>query len=877
MNVGSVEMNFKIQGLENQLKNLGELYNKINQVGNGYGMFVDETLEVIKSFKEMNKMTAAVLKNQTELAGANDAVVRSAKKISAQLTEDRIKVQQLVAAEEQLLKVKQRIRSMGADNATSGFKQFSQRTTPLGGQSSAYRTDLANPIMRSWQGLNPINKSLAEFNSKLQQAGKWTRAFITPSERIQSVLGNWWQHFGRIGIGFGTVYAGLRAIGAAAHYAFSVFTGGLKVMDDIRSSGAMVAGMLALVTSNGKAFAENYTEYFANFQTTLSRAMVLLPQYGLTMEQFMTGARELAQFGVVIDNDNLEQSIASMKIVQEIASNLKGDTKQIRQELQSFFTGQTRLSEQFGLMIKNSMPELKSALEKIRKEGGTTQQMWEKLNKEMFKMAPSLKAANANLETQHTVLKASLSVISAMALEATGLYDMWLKGLTDFNGKLFDTSGNLTEFGIQIYKVFYKAWEWTKDWSKVLLGVGQIIYGGIIHPLGAIWTFLVNLKDGIIDWASVTVESIENIWDAVKSGDAKGAMTAFSNMRAYQKESAKNSMDKIIGDIEADVKTELGLLAKGLENFSFGMSDAFTNTYKDPTIEQIAKMRKALTGLLAPAKEDKDKLDSAWSDALSHIKFDKINNIDYKFDAEVLTPYYDTIKAYNEKMAEDFKLTFLKIRTEAESFGNYLGNSFSGLFDSVFKHEVTSFEQFFIGALKSIQDAFSSMLSDMVSEYFKAMMRMQFQKGAADFILGMAGSSIGGTSNVGGIDSSKFSLGTLTSLPNNRVTTGNYSLLDNNFYSGGVIPEPVFGIGQKSGASYSFAEKGPERVLSNRDSKEYGSSGSTPNVTIQFNNESGVPLTATQSGMSFDGEKYVTSIIVKQMSTNPSFRSSMRG
>jgi hypothetical protein len=44
-------------------------------------------------------------------------------------------------------------------------------------------------------------------------------------------------------------------------------------------------------------------------------------------------------------------------------------------------------------------------------------------------------------------------------------------------------------------------------------------------------------------------------------------------------------------------------------------------------------------------------------------------------------------------------------------------------------------------------------------------------------------------------------------------------------FDGGVISEPVFGVGLNSGESYSFAEKGAERVLSNKDSMAYGRGG----------------------------------------------------
>jgi hypothetical protein len=46
---------------------------------------------------------------------------------------------------------------------------------------------------------------------------------------------------------------------------------------------------------------------------------------------------------------------------------------------------------------------------------------------------------------------------------------------------------------------------------------------------------------------------------------------------------------------------------------------------------------------------------------------------------------------------------------------------------------------------------------------------------------------------------------------------------------GGIIPEHVIGFGQRSGRMYEFAERGMERVLSNKDSREYASLRSRAN------------------------------------------------
>jgi len=957
MNIGSVEASFKIAGLEKSLKDLGTLHNRLNEVGEGLGNTFSENLKLIEGFKQLSKAATSVLKNQTELKTANDAVVASGKRIVAQLEQEKIQLNSLIKKEQELLVIKQRVASF--NSAPSNFRQFSQQGTVLGGQSSAYRTDLSNPIKNSWAGfVSPVNAasaSIAKFTNEIKKATQASHQFLLPSKQIQDTLQGWWQHFGRIGLGFGAIYGALRAVTQAARYAFNIFAGGVKVMDDIRSSGAMVAGMLAMVTKNGKTFADNYTQYFANFTKVIGRVTTLLPQYGLTMEQFIAGTRELAQFGVVVDNDNLRESIISMKLIQEIASNTKQDTRQIRQELQAFFSGQARMSDQFARTVNNSMPELSKAIEKIRNEGGTTQEMWAKLSSEMFKMEPSIKAANMNLGVQHEVLKANLSVISATALEATGLYDIWLNGLSAFNDSLFDAKGGLTEFGEKVYKVFFKGWEWAKEWGQMLLGVGQVIYGGLIMPFLTLFRLLADIKNIIIDMGKNALPTLAKGLMQILTKDYFGALKTLGGL-----EQAKEAgLDVIQGFVDQGQ-----MILKGLENFVVGDGLVFTDNYIPPSKALADKMQKAVTGLSAPGGVD-DKAGKAskeaghkaglefadaWtlsiyervqeyfsSDELEKFELDIFSGMGLDFPKDGMGPpaqvklyqssqinfwntvisaqeeytqgiekrinreelvakiqakaslgtYFgssiktaaeereaiDLIVAEQKRLSTNWDFEMNKMKLSFDSFGSYLGNSFSGLFSSVFNHEITSFAQFFQGALKSIQQSFSDMLADMVSEYFTAMMKLKFAKNAVGIMDGLSGTFFGTPQTSTGYQptNSDFSLSGSGPFP----VGSNLSLMDNNLFTGGMINEPVWGVGA-SGATYSFAEKGPERVLSNAESKGYGKA-SAPSTTINFINESGTPLTATQGTPQFDGEKYVTSIIVKQMSSNPSFRSSMRG
>jgi len=353
-----------------------------------------------------------------------------------------------------------------------------------------------------------------------------------------------------------------------------------------------------------------------------------------------------------------------------------------------------------------------------------------------------------------------------------------------------------------------------------------------------------------------------------KDGDDKGTKAAATSM-------ATTFVDQLTYDLYAQVKDyfSTGELEAMMMDFQAGWKLRFAADDMGPP-ERVRDWGSSeieyWNAIIAAQKQYTGDLDARINREalLANIKAQAAvtDFFPMKMTAEEYKTATELVLAEQKRISTNWDFELAKMNLSFDSFGTYLGSSFKGLFTSVFNHEITSFGQLFTGVLKSIQDSFSSMLSDMVSEWFSAMMEMQFRDNA----VGIMGKMFGGAASAyTGMGSANYTGGgTPADLGINWATYPNYA--------GGMINEPVFGIGQNSGASYSFAERGPERVLSNKESKDYGSSGA-PNVTINFTNESSVPLTATQSGMSFDGEKYVTSIIVKQMSTNPSFRSSMRG
>jgi hypothetical protein len=79
---------------------------------------------------------------------------------------------------------------------------------------------------------------------------------------------------------------------------------------------------------------------------------------------------------------------------------------------------------------------------------------------------------------------------------------------------------------------------------------------------------------------------------------------------------------------------------------------------------------------------------------------------------------------------------------------------------------------------------------------------------------------------------------------------------------GGVINEPVFGRGLRSGSSYAFGENGAEVVL---NQGQLGSGKGEVSVQVNVINQTGQPVSAKSGGVQFDGKSYIVTTILEDI------------
>lgn len=211
-----------------------------------------------------------------------------------------------------------------------------------------------------------------------------------------------------------------------------------------------------------------------------------------------------------------------------------------------------------------------------------------------------------------------------------------------------------------------------------------------------------------------------------------------------------------------------------------------------------------------------------------------------------------------EDVDKKVKAATVDITGKVKYMYEYLSDSTKSFFDDVFHGRLKSAQDAFTSFATAIADAFQNAMTDIINEYFKQMAKLAFkgafQNTADGFFAQIFGIGQTPTNNIGG----------------SSIPASDWSAI-HTMATGGIIKEPVVGVGLNSGESYSFAERGAERVLSNKDSF----SASNLNVSVNVINQSGQPIQGKAGKVKFDGSQYVVDVILHRLATDPNFRSAI--
>ena len=245
-----------------------------------------------------------------------------------------------------------------------------------------------------------------------------------------------------------------------------------------------------------------------------------------------------------------------------------------------------------------------------------------------------------------------------------------------------------------------------------------------------------------------------------------------------------------------------------------------------------------------------------------------------------------TLNAYNTRqglMKRYYDNWLLTHRTTSEMVADIVMESQSS-FENFFKNVLTgqkSFSDSFMDLLNGLLDSIvksiaETMAAQVVNQFLNWIMPGFFSGGGSVASGGF--NTHGAAANVLGIRLGNFATGGVISGPGTATSDSIPAMLSDGEYV--IKADAVRRVGLpvldaiNAGTVRRFARGG--YVSSNLQS---GSGGTDmPNVIVNITNESGVPMTAEETGSSFDGENYIVTVMLNAIATNKmGIRTTMKG
>lgn len=210
--------------------------------------------------------------------------------------------------------------------------------------------------------------------------------------------------------------------------------------------------------------------------------------------------------------------------------------------------------------------------------------------------------------------------------------------------------------------------------------------------------------------------------------------------------------------------------------------------------------------------------------------------------------------------AETARQNFRSGTDMARDAAGSMQQAFADGFFDVMQTKFNSLGKYVLNFLQSVQRA--------IANFFAQQATNALISSIGNFATSFFGSYTGGTG--GGLGGSSFSVSPTS------TAYGSYTL-----HKGGLVPRFHFG-GLASDEVPAILQT-RERVLSREQNEWFerftnkAENSGGVNVKINIENQTGQPMDAKTGNMRFDGEGYVIGVVLKALTTSPSFRSAVRG
>ena len=163
------------------------------------------------------------------------------------------------------------------------------------------------------------------------------------------IIANWYNHFGRVALGFTIAYRAMNAFETGMRNTFNLVKEGIVLSGELTSLQAELATYYVLNTGNVNDFSMAMSKASANVQA-LAQASI---QSVSTLDELSVGISELAQHNVLISPDNMKSFSAINDLLIQVAKATGDNAKQIRSEWGGLMDGQMKATNAFVRMLSS--------------------------------------------------------------------------------------------------------------------------------------------------------------------------------------------------------------------------------------------------------------------------------------------------------------------------------------------------------------------------------------------------------------------------------------------------------------------------------------------------------------------------------------------
>lgn len=203
--------------------------------------------------------------------------------------------------------------------------------------------------------INKIDAEIANYQTQLRDSAnkKLNAGFIELNKNIEKNVGliaNWYNHFGRVALGFTIAYRAMNAFEAGLRNTYTLIKEAILDTGELAGLQAELATYYAL----SKNDIGNFSEYMARATVNVEALRKASLTSVSTLQELSVAYSELAQHGVYIEPERMAQFTAVNDAIVQISKSTGDNIKQIRSEWQGLLEGQQKATNSFLVFLRNS-------------------------------------------------------------------------------------------------------------------------------------------------------------------------------------------------------------------------------------------------------------------------------------------------------------------------------------------------------------------------------------------------------------------------------------------------------------------------------------------------------------------------------------------